>query len=114
MWKHRIGAVEGWRRFGALYRIHMGTFILYGLMRALIALGAGSAIVLAGLLTCCCGFVLLLIPYLNAVCMLPITVFTRLYSVEFLRQFGPEFDVFTAEPAEPPAIPPASPSQQQA
>ena len=105
MWKYRVGVVEGWHRFGDLFRQQQGTFLLYGLMRALIVMGAGAAVMLFGLMTCCCGFMLLLIPYVNAVVLLPVTVFTRLYSVEFLRQFGPEFDVFTAPTAEPPAIP---------
>ncbi|MFH0909423.1 MAG: hypothetical protein V1929_11735 [bacterium] len=104
MWKYHLGVMAGWRRFGELFRTHRGTFILYGLMRLLIGIGAGTAIALAGLLTCCCGFVLLLIPYVNAVCLLPITVFTRLYSLEFLRQFGAEYNVF-ATALEPPALP---------
>ena len=108
MWKYRVGTVEGWRRFGVIFREHQGTLLLYGLMRALIGIGAGAAVMMAGLLTCCCGFVLLLVPYVNAVCLLPITVFTRLYSIDFLRQFGPEFDVYAAATPEPPVLPPAA------
>jgi len=104
MWKRRIRAAEGWRIFGRLFHEQRGTFYLYGLMRLLVGAGAGAAVMLAGLLTCCCGFVLLMVPYINAVVLLPVTVFTRAYSLEFLRQFGAEYDVFAVAPAEPPPL----------
>ena len=62
-------------------------------MGKLIRMGVGAAVMLFGLMTCCCGFLLLVIPYVNAVCLLPVTVFTRHFSIDLLRQFGPECDV---------------------
>jgi hypothetical protein len=45
------------------------------------------------LVTCIVGGLLMAIPYLGAVLMLPITVFFRFYSVEYLAQYGSEFEV---------------------
>jgi hypothetical protein len=39
---------------------------------------------------------LLAVPYLGTVLLLPILVFERAYSVHFLAQFGPSFNVFSA------------------
>jgi hypothetical protein len=52
--------------------------------------GVLLAVVAAGLLTCCLGFVLLLIPYVGTVVLLPISVLYRSYTIEFLAQFDPE------------------------
>jgi hypothetical protein len=41
--------------------------------------------------------VLLLIPYIGKVIVLPLLVFERAYSLHYLRQFGPQFDVFSSE-----------------
>ena len=62
---------------------------------------------LACVLTCCCGLILLLIPYIGTVILLPIVAWERYWSLEFLRQFGPEYDLWAAA-APPPAPPPAS------
>jgi hypothetical protein len=40
-----------------------------------------------GFMTCCLGFVLLITPYLSNVLLLPVTVFYRSFTVEFLAQF---------------------------
>jgi hypothetical protein len=42
------------------------------------------------------------IPYLGTVLLLPVLVFKRSYSIYFLRQFGPEYDVFPPAPPAPP------------
>jgi hypothetical protein len=55
-----------------------------------------------GFLTCCCGFLLLAIPYINAVVLLPVLTLLRLYNLEFVRQLGPDFDLLTQEPPPPP------------
>ncbi len=49
---------------------------------------------LACLLTCC----IVAFPYVGTVILLPILVTYRLFSVEFLAQFDPGFDLFI--PAE--------------
>jgi len=51
-------------------------------------------IIIAGLLTCCVGILLLIIPYIGTVVTLPIWYTLRAFSLEYLAQFGPEYDVF--------------------
>lgn len=51
---------------------------------------AGLVILAAGLLTCCVGFIPLLLPFLNAVVLLPYTYFFRGYAVCFLSQWRPD------------------------
>jgi hypothetical protein len=59
-------------------------------------------VVVIGLFTCCAGFLLLAIPYVNAVILLPVSYTFRAFSLEFLAQFGSGFNCFTAgRPAKP-------------
>ena len=104
MCRNGVKATVAWRQFGPLFRARPGRFVAYGLFRMLMYAVYGMTILTLGLMTCCCGFIVLMIPYINAVVTLPIAVFDRFYSLEFLRQFGPEFDLLTNEPpslAEP-------------
>ena len=41
--------------------------------------------------TCCVLPLLLSVPYLRSVLLLPLSGFFRLYGVEFLEQFGPQY-----------------------
>ncbi len=55
----------------------------------------GERAVEAGIpITCCIGGCFMAIPYIGAVIMLPISVFFRAYSLEYLSQYGEEFRVF--------------------
>jgi hypothetical protein len=63
-------------------------------------------VVAAGLITCCVGFFLLIIPYVGTVVTLPVWHTLRAYRLEFLAQFGPEHNLFPAkEPAAAPEAP---------
>ena len=96
MYKHRIRASEAWNRFLKIHWDHFGSFILYGLFVLLLSLGVGILIGLAGLATCCLLFILLALPYIGSVVLLPVTITFRAFSIEFLSQFGKEFDVVGA------------------
>jgi hypothetical protein len=110
MYRHRETASMAWRRFGALWRNRPGILLLYGLFRALLDMGIGSLLLTLGLLTCCCFFILLAVPYVYALALLPLFVFQRLYALEFLRRAGPGFDVWSQPaPVLPPPLPPACP-----
>ena len=69
-------------------------FVLYALWKLLLGFAALLAILLVGFGTCCIGFLIMAIPYLGAVLLLPVSVFFRFLGPQFLRQFGPDFDVF--------------------
>ena len=70
-----------------------GTFLLFYLMKFLLGFASGILVVLACLLTCCIGCIFVIIPYIGSVVTLPITVFFRTYSLYFLKQFGPDWEL---------------------
>jgi hypothetical protein len=45
------------------------------------------------LATCCIAGCLMALPWVGAVILLPVTVFFRLYSLEYLAQYGPDFQM---------------------
>ena len=91
MYKFDIKATEAWRYFLPWLKSRPLPFILYGLF--LVGLGICFVVFfsLICVLTCC----VVALPYVGTVIMLPIWVTYRLFSVEFLAQFDPGFDVFT-------------------
>lgn len=97
MYKFDVTAVQAWKHFHELLKVHFGTFIVYGLFYFVLSLGAGVVVIVAFIATCCIACCLAMIPYINAVLLLPITVFFRAYSIEFLRQFSEEYNVFYSD-----------------
>jgi hypothetical protein len=107
MYKNRISAGEAWRLFLRLFGQHPFHFIGYGVLVFLLMLVFVFAVIVAGLVTCCIGWLLLVIPYIGTVVTLPVWYTFRAFGLEFLAQFGPEYDVWKPgrEPArgiEPP------------
>ena len=94
MYKNNIKTTQAWSRFLSLFKRYPFHFILYGLILFLLAILSVIAIAVAGLLTCCVGFLLLIIPYIGTVITLPIWYTFRAFSLEFLAQFGPEYELF--------------------
>ena len=103
MYKNNIGAVPAWRHFLSLFGKHPLPFILYGfLVLALLVLFV-FVVVFAGLITCCIGWFLLAIPYIGTVVTLPVWYIFRAFSLEFLAQFGPEYELFSRPEAPAPS-----------
>src|SRR5207249_11796928 len=88
--------------------IYPGEITLYCLFW--IALGIGAAITACAVIlaTCCIA----LIPYIGTVILLPLLVCLRAFGLRFIRQFGPDYDVWAAMPEASPtsSIPPPLPS----
>jgi hypothetical protein len=88
----------GWREAGSellqLVGRHLGAFVLYVLFRIVLNVGIGILTIIVVLATCCIAGCILAIPYLGTVLLLPVLVFKRAYSLYFLAQFGPGYDVF--------------------
>jgi hypothetical protein len=98
---------EGWKEFWALLMSNKSPFTLYLLFLFVIGLVIGMIILLAVLVTCCCAACFLAIPYIGTVLMLPILVWRRAYSLFYLAQYGPQFDVLQNMPT-PVVVPTAS------
>jgi hypothetical protein len=109
MYKNRISAGEAWKIFMGLFGKHAFHFLGYGILLFLLMLVFVFVVIVAGLVTCCIGWLLLVIPYIGTVVTLPFWYTLRAFSLEFLAQFGPEYNVFPLPAAtETPA--PAAPT----
>jgi hypothetical protein len=109
MYLRRRRCRECWGELLGLLRTHAGEFILWLLFQIVLSLVISALVLAAILVTCCIACCLLMLPFLWAVLLLPILVFERSYSIQFLAQFGPDFDVVA--PLGPPiaeAAPPAA------
>jgi MFS family permease len=109
MYRQDMKTMEAWRFFMPALREHFWKTIVYALMKMLLGIAIVIVIVIVVIITCCIAGCLLIIPYVNAVLLLPISVLVRSFSLEFLRQFGDDFNVFPPEPPQAQAVwqPPA-------
>jgi hypothetical protein len=90
-----------WREFFGLLADNAGMFTLYILFQIVLGMAIGIIVLGAVFITCCCAGCVMAIPYLGTVLLLPVLVFKRSYSLYFLRQFGPGYDVFPPESPAP-------------
>ena len=97
MFLRTTSCTAGWREFLTILSANKARFALYILFQIVIGIVLGTIKMMGfciGCCLCCAGF-LLLIPYIGTVILLPLPVFTRSYSLLYLKQYGPEFDVFS-------------------
>ena len=104
MYLRTTSCIAAWREFLTILSVNKARFALYVLFQIAIGMVIGIIIVIGMCFgTCClCGLgLLLLIPYVGTVISLPLPVFMRSYSLYYLQQFGPQYDVFRPEISEP-------------
>jgi hypothetical protein len=94
--------LAAWREFWGLLADNAGLFTLYILFQIVLGMAIGIIVFGAIIITCCIAGCLMAIPYLGTVLLLPVLMFKRSYSLYFLRQFGPTYDVFPPAPPAPP------------
>ena len=94
MYRDRITTLKAIRKFLPLLFSQFFYFLGYALFVLFVFIVIVIGIVIAGFATCCIGFVLLALPYINAVVLLPIWYTLRAFSVEFLEQFGSDYHIF--------------------
>ncbi len=99
MFLQTTSCTTAWREFLNLLSINKARFVLYALFRIVIAIAIGFITFLGFCIgfCCCCVSLLLFIPYIGTVILLPVYVFERSYSLYYIRQYGPQFDVFHLE-----------------
>ncbi|MFC1793373.1 hypothetical protein ACFL3Q_07280 [Planctomycetota bacterium] len=99
MFLRRASCTAGWREFMAVLSANKLRFTLYLLFQIVIKIVIGVMVTIGFCIGCCLCFIscLLLIPYIGTVILLPVSVFTRAYSLYYLQQYGPQFDVFQTE-----------------
>ncbi len=96
----RPAFVEMWR----LVTRHPGPIVLFVLLRIALFVALFVVSIIACCVTCCIG----LVPYLGTVVLLPALLFIKCFTLDFLAQFGPEYDVWTVDvpPSVAPTLPP--------
>lgn len=94
--REQCGVVVANRRLLALMTNNLLDMFVYALLRFAIGVACFIISLLAGCLTCCIGF----LPYISAVITLPLFVYRVHFTLECLRQFGPEFDLYPETVAE--------------
>ncbi len=109
MYRNRISCSQAWKIFLEVFRKYPFHFVGYGIIIFLLMIAFTVAVIFAGLATCCIGFIFLVIPYVSTVVTLPVWYTYRAFSLEYLAQFGPEYDVFK-RPGSGEAAAPAVPS----
>jgi hypothetical protein len=98
MFLRTSSCTAAWGKFLEILFARKGSFILYLLFQLVISIVIGAMLLAMICITCCCAGCIMLIPYVGTVLLLPVLVFKRAYSLCYLRQFGPDFDVFTPVP----------------
>ncbi len=89
MYRRRCRAYEALRAVTTLIAANPGEILLYCLFLIVLALATAIVACLVTCATCCIAA----IPYIGTVILLPVFVLLRSFSLLFLRQFGPEYDV---------------------
>ena len=106
MYRRRCRAVVAFRESTSLVTAYRAPIILYFLFLLVLAIACGIIGCVTTCVTCCIAA----IPYVGTVILLPIFVLLRSFLLCFLRQFGPDYDVWAEIPQpESPPIPPSTP-----
>ena len=92
MYRQRCRARRAFTQIMQLIASHPGPILLYVLFLILISLAAAIISCAAACVTCCIAA----IPYVGTVILLPIPVTLCAFSLLFLRQFGPDYDVWAS------------------
>jgi hypothetical protein len=92
MYKFDLKATEAWSYFLPWLKTRPWQFVLYALFVLALVFVFVCLFAVVCVLTCC----IVALPYVGTVILLPFYVTYRLFSVEFLAQFDPGFDLFTA------------------
>src|SRR5207247_5734224 len=110
MYRRRCRALDAFFDVSRLILARPGPIILYVLFGIVLVLAFLISSTIISCLTCCIAA----LPYISSVVLLPAFVWLLSFKLLFLRQFGPEYDVWaaldasalSAAPAEPPVQPP--------
>lgn len=111
MYRQRLKTTAAWRVFLPELRKHGAELLIYGLFVLVLHIAVALVIVAVGLATCCIPFLILAIPVVGTVVLLPLHVTYRLFSLEFLGQLGPDFQLLAAPAAVPAPTPPSPPRE---
>ena len=112
MYRRRCRALEAFRDVTLLIAHNLSSFVLFCLFGIVLVL----AVLMIGTIVTCATCCLAALPYIGTVILLPLFVCLRAFGLLFLRQFGPDYDVwmnftppeFLPVLSPPPPVPPTS------
>lgn len=90
MYRRRCRALAAFKEVLGLIAARPGPMMLYLLFFIVLGLGAAMIACVSMPLTCC----ITMIPYVGTVALLPVYVVLAAFPLFFLRQFGPDYDVW--------------------
>ena len=94
MYKNRLNTMQAWGNFLIIFNQFPVQYIVYGIIMLFLYIFFIILVILTGVFTCCCGFLLVALPYIGSVATLPISYTFRAFSLEFLEQFGSDYKIF--------------------
>ena len=103
MYRRRCLAREAFFDVSKLVLARPGPFVLFVLFGIVLVMALVLASTIVSCLTCCIAG----LPYVSSVVLLPAFVWLLAFKLLFLRQFGPEYDVWATTDFPSPASPPA-------
>jgi hypothetical protein len=92
IYRQRCRAMDAFGRTVRLIAAHPGPVLLYMLFFLVLVIAAAALSCVVTCATCCIAA----IPYVGTVILLPIPVTLGAFSLMFLRQFGPDYDVWAS------------------
>jgi hypothetical protein len=90
IYRRRCRAYEAFRAIVSLIAAHPGEIVLYCLFVIVLVVATVLVSCFAICATCCIAA----LPYVGTVILLPVFILLRSFSLLFLRQFGPDYDVW--------------------
>jgi len=90
MYRFQLTTTEAWKALLPWLRSMPGPFVLFALFTLMLAVLFGVLYTVVILLTCC----LAALPYVGTLLLLPFWLTWRLFTLEFLAQLDPGFDLF--------------------
>ena len=106
MFRSGMTARAAFMEIGRLFLRHPGSLLIFVLLRLVLFI----ALVIVCVVTCCFTCCVEAIPYLGTVVLLPALIFIKCFTLDYLAQFGPEYDVWTTDVPPAPAAPVPAPS----
>jgi hypothetical protein len=103
MYRRRCLAREAFVDVSKLMLAQPGPFVLFVLFGIVLVMALVLTSTIVSCLTCCIAA----LPYVSSVVFLPAFVWLLAFKLLFLRQFGPEYDVWATADLSSPASPPA-------
>ncbi|HOC43314.1 MAG TPA: hypothetical protein PKJ99_09925 [Thermoanaerobaculales bacterium] len=97
MYRFDLKTAAAWRSLLPWLKRYLGWFVVYILALVIGAVAFQVVVLVLCIFTCC----IVLLPYVGTVILLPVWVLYRAFSVEFLAQFHPDFDLFEAAAVAP-------------